>query len=67
MNNCSIARENTENTTWTPEYRLQCEAAMLLRMPLMLRRMELDVPARAKRKHTLEAEMKRQWQAGRAS
>jgi hypothetical protein len=61
MNHCAIARENTTAPTWQPEHRLACEAAMLLRMPLVQRRMELAVPARAKRRQALEVEMRRQF------
>lgn len=51
--------------TWTPEYRLECEARHLLRLPLAERRQALAAPARAARRLALEAEMRRQWDANR--
>lgn len=51
--------------TWTDTFRLECEARYLLAMPLPVRQMELKAPARAKRRAMLEAEMRRQWEAGR--
>lgn len=65
MNHCALAREQDGNPTWSPEFRLECEAAMLLRMPLIQRRIELAVPARAQRKHDLEVEMRRQFDEAR--
>jgi len=62
MNHCSVGRENEGDPTWGPEYRLACEAAMLLRMPLAQRRQELAVPARVRRRAALENEMRRQWE-----
>ena len=58
---------STPAYTWTPEYRLQCEARYLLNMPLRERQDALKHPARALRRADLEAEMKRQWQDGRAA
>jgi len=63
MNYCSRASEG--NPTWTPEFRLECEARYLLGMPLRMRQDALKHPARAMRRAELEAEMKRQWQNGR--
>lgn len=62
MNHCTIARENENSPTWSLRYRLACEAAMLLRMPLVQRRIELKVPARAMRRAALEDEMRQQWE-----
>lgn len=67
MNHCAIARANAENPAWSPERRLQCEAAMLLRMPLSQRRLELAAPARAGRRQALEDEMRRQFEQRRAA
>lgn len=49
--------------THSPEYRLECEARYLLRLPLAERREAMARPARAKRLTALRAEMTRQWQA----
>lgn len=51
--------------TWTPDYRLACEARHLLNLPLAERRKALAAQARAARRQALEAEMLRQWGAGR--
>lgn len=57
----------TPSPTWTPAFRLECEARYLLGMPLRIRQDALKHPARAMRRAELEAEMKRQWQDGRAA
>lgn len=65
MNHCALSREQNGNPTWTPAFRLECEARYLLGMPLRIRQDALKHPARAMRRADLEAEMKRQWQDGR--
>jgi len=47
--------------TWTPEWRLECEARALLAVPPRQRRLLLADPARAKRREALEQEMLRLW------
>lgn len=67
MNHCAIARANAENPTWSLEAALRHEAALLLRMPLAQRRLELAAPARAGRRQALEDEMRRQFEQRRAA
>lgn len=49
----------TPSPTWTPEYRLRCEATFVLRLPLAARREYLAAPLVAKRVEALKAWMLR--------
>lgn len=60
MNHCALAREHASDPNWSPAQRLACEAAYLLRLPLVRRRDELAKPARSLRREALESEMRRQ-------
>lgn len=53
--------------TFTPEFRLACEARMVLGWPLEERRAYLAARPVQARRADLETEMRRQWAAGRAS
>lgn len=49
----------TSRNPSSPEWRLECEARYLLKLPIDRRRAELAVPARALRRAALEVEMRR--------
>lgn len=62
MNHCAIAAEHVDSPTWSPAWRLECEARYLLQIRgLGARREALAKPLRALRRVALEAEMRRLW------
>lgn len=68
MTNCLCPScSETPAHTWTPEFRLECEARYLLGLPLKVRQDALIHPARSMRRKSLEDEIKRQWAESRAA
>lgn len=65
MNHCAIAAENQDNPTWSPAWRLECEARYLLGLPLRIRQEGLKHPSRALRRVALEAVMRKLFDAQR--
>ena len=53
--------------TWTPEWRLECEARWLLGKPIWVRKEYLDKPAVAQRAEVLKGEMLRLHRAAGAA
>lgn len=65
MNACHIAAEHAQDPTWQRAWAIECEARLLLSLPLETRRTELAHPSRRFRRQDLEEEMTRQFKEQR--
>lgn len=66
MSECKCERcSDSPSQTYLPNWRIECEARYLLTVPLAARREYLAAKPVQGRREVLEAEIRRQWEAGR--